>query len=52
VSQALKGEPVGLVQTDNSRWNVFFGHVKLGVLEAKTGKMERPGFNKKKAYIN
>lgn len=33
LSQALAGEPVGLLQIDNSRWQIYFATLCLGVLD-------------------
>jgi transposase InsO family protein len=42
VSQLLAGEPVGLHQVNNDRWAVYFGMVKLGELDERTGRIKRP----------
>jgi len=42
VSEALRGEPVGLDQIDDELYEVYFSQVKLGVLDERTGKIERP----------
>ena len=48
VSQVLAGEPVGLCQVDNDRWGVYFGMVKLGQLDERTGRIERPASHEKR----
>ena len=39
VSQALAGEPVGLLQTDNELWQVNFSFHPLGILDERTAKI-------------
>jgi transposase InsO family protein len=34
LSQTLAGEPVGLIPTDNDRWDIYFGPIKLAVLDS------------------
>lgn len=48
VSQLLAGEPVGLYQMDNDRWAVYFGMVKLGQLDERIGRIERPASHAKR----
>jgi len=40
VSQLLHGEPVGLYQTDEDNWNVYFGSLELGRLDARCTRVE------------
>jgi transposase InsO family protein len=42
LSSALIGEPVGLWPISNERWEIFFGTVKLAVLDDRLGKVIRP----------
>jgi len=39
VSQALAGEPVGLLQTDDGLWQASFSFHRLGTLDDRTGKI-------------
>ncbi len=39
VSQALAGEPVGLLQVGDECWQVSFNFHRLGWLDEKTGKI-------------
>jgi len=39
LSETLAGEVVGLRQTDNDRWNIYFGPIKLAVLDAVNGRL-------------
>lgn len=48
VSELLAGEPVGLHQVDNDRWDVYFGMVKLGQLNERTWRIDRPASYKKR----
>jgi transposase InsO family protein len=41
-SQTLTGEPLGLWQIDNDRWEVYFGFLRVGVLDGRAGRIERP----------
>lgn len=43
VSDALIGEPVGLEQLDEARWQVMFCSMRLGVINERLGKIERLG---------
>ena len=36
-----RGELVGLEEVDDDRWRVFFGHILLGVLDARRAKLLR-----------
>jgi transposase InsO family protein len=36
---SLRGELVGLEEVDDDRWRVFFGHILLGVLDARRAKL-------------
>jgi len=40
VSNVLRGEPVGLYQTDEDSWNVYFGSLQLGRLDARGTRVE------------
>ena len=47
VSEALRGEPVGLLLMDDDRWQVYFAHLLLGVLDerqesGRSIRIERP----------
>ena len=42
LSQQLAGEPVGLVQTDNDQWNLYFGPVYLATWNQRRQKLEIP----------
>ena len=37
LSEALKGEPVGLVQQDPRYWTVIYGPLSIGLLDDHTG---------------
>lgn len=41
LTEALHGQPVGLVRTDETRWEVHFGPVFLGVIDDHRGKILR-----------
>jgi len=41
VSEALRGEPVGLLPIDNDRWQMYFAQVILGILDERLNKIER-----------
>ncbi len=41
VSEALRGEPVGLVPIDEARWELYFAQQKLGILDERLGKIIR-----------
>lgn len=41
INQTLKGEPIGLIETDDGQWVVMYGPVELGKLDAK-GVFHRP----------
>lgn len=43
VSEALVGEPIGLKQLDEARWQLLFCNMRLGVLDDRLGKVERLG---------
>lgn len=43
VSQALVGEPIGLQQLDDARWQLLFCNLRLGVLDERLSKIERLG---------
>lgn len=40
VSHVLRGEPVGLYQTDEDTWNVYFGSLNIGRLDARNTRVE------------
>lgn len=40
VSNVLSGEPVGLYQTDEHAWSVFYGPIELGRLDAHSARIE------------
>lgn len=42
LSGVLAGELVGLCQIDNECWEIFFGHVRLAVVDERLGKVRRP----------
>lgn len=42
VSEALRGERIGLQAIDTGRWQVYFAHQALGVLDERLGRIERP----------
>jgi transposase InsO family protein len=42
VSEALRGERVGLQAVGTGRWQVSFSHLALGVLDERLGRIERP----------
>ncbi len=42
VSEALRGEPVGLLPMDNECWQVKFAHLELGVLDDRLGRIICP----------
>lgn len=42
VSKTLVGEPVGLKPLDHDRWELYFGPLVLGIVDARTGKVLRP----------
>lgn len=41
-SQTLAGEPVGLIRTSEEFWDIYYGKLKLGKLDERTGKIYRP----------
>ena len=41
VSEALRGERIGLKAIDTGRWQVYFSHLVLGVLDERLGRIER-----------
>lgn len=43
LSEALVGEPVGLQQIDEARWQLMFCNLLLGVLDERLGRIERLG---------
>lgn len=45
LSRALIGETIGLKPQDHDRWEVYFGSMSLGVLDARRGKILRPNRN-------
>jgi len=36
ITQTLEGEYVGLEEVDDGRWDVYFGHVRLGQMDERT----------------
>lgn len=46
VSKTLAGEAVGLQPLDHDRWELYFGRLSLGILDARTHKIVRPGHPK------
>jgi len=42
VSEALRGERVGLEALEETRWSVYFSHLKLGILDERVGRIMRP----------
>ena len=43
VSEALIGEPIGLHQIDEARWQVLFCKMPLGVINERINTIERLG---------
>jgi putative transposase len=43
ISEALIGEPIGLLPLEDDRWQLWFCTMQLGVLDMRTKKIERPG---------
>jgi transposase InsO family protein len=43
LSESLIGEPVGLTALDDRHWQLAFGPLVLGVLDAAVGRVHRPG---------
>ena len=43
VSHALAGEPLGLQQIDEARWQLLFCNMRLGVLDERLSTIERLG---------
>lgn len=41
-SQTLVGEPVGLIRTSEEFWDIYYGKLKVGKLDERTGKIYRP----------
>ena len=41
LSQALKGEPIGLVQQDERTWTIRFGNLMIGLLDDHTGRVDK-----------
>lgn len=41
-SQTLAGEPVGLVRKGEDLWDIYYGKLKLGWIDGRTGKIFRP----------
>jgi putative transposase len=42
ISEVLSGEPVGLEETADGRWSVYFGPVRIGVIHPGEGRLRRP----------
>jgi len=47
LSETLAGEPVGLRQTDNDRWDIYFATIKLAVLDIEHRRLIHLPRNKK-----
>jgi putative transposase len=39
LSETLAGEPVGLRQTDNNRWEIYYGPIKLALLDSAVNRL-------------
>jgi len=39
LSETLAGELVGLQEVDNGRWNIYFGHIRIGQLDSQNKKL-------------
>jgi hypothetical protein len=48
ISETLVGEPVALEQIDEQRFQLYYGHLKLAVLDDAKKKLIRPPFTKRK----
>lgn len=46
ISKTLASEPVGLKPLDHDRWELYFARWPLGILDARTHKILRPGHSK------
>ena len=46
ITEALVGEPVGLLETEDGHWKVHYGPIELGVIDA------RGNFSKRKAGVH
>jgi putative transposase len=46
ISKTLAGEVVGLKPFDHDRWELYFAELPLGILDARTHKILRPGPSK------
>jgi transposase InsO family protein len=42
ISEALVGEPVGLIEDDDGNWNVSFGPIALGVIAHNADRLRKP----------
>lgn len=42
LSKALATQDVGLVEEDDGRWAVYFANLRLGILDQRCGRMDRP----------
>jgi transposase InsO family protein len=42
LTQALAGEPVGLLQVDDHHWSIYFGRLELAQLDSRRMKLVRP----------
>jgi putative transposase len=42
ISEALVGEPVGLIENDNDGWNVSYGPIALGVIAHNGDRLRKP----------
>lgn len=50
VSQVLHGEPIGLYQTAEDTWQVYFGSLQLGRLDSRSARVE-PENNKSVTHV-
>ena len=51
LSETLAGEPVGLRQTDNDRWDIYFGTIRLAILDTDNRRLIHLPRTKKKQKI-
>ncbi len=49
VNQALAGEPVGLVEGADGGWTVFYGPVRLGIIDHRGDRLNKPKHRARKA---
>jgi len=50
ISNVLAGEPVGLSQTDEDTWTIYYGPIELGRLDARSARVE-PKTNKSVTHV-